>query len=59
MLTIAVTSYLASVAIDAGISVRTVALATGVAMLIPAGAWLWAQRLWNDRAASGEIAEEP
>ena len=49
MLTIAVTSYLASLAVDAGINVRSVALATGVAMLIPAGAWLWAQRLWNER----------
>ena len=50
MLTIAVTSYMASLAVDAGINVRSVALTTGVAMLIPAGAWLWAQRFWNERA---------
>jgi predicted MFS family arabinose efflux permease len=48
MLTIAVTGYLASVAIDAGISVRTVAFFTGVAMLLPVGAWFWALRLWRE-----------
>ena len=48
MLLIAVTGYLASVAIDAGIGVRTVAFSTGVAMLVPAFAWLWAMQLWRD-----------
>ena len=42
------TGYLASVAIDAGISVRTVAFFTGVAMLLPVGAWFWALRLWRE-----------
>jgi MFS family permease len=48
MLLIAVTGYLASVAIDAGAGVRTVAFSTGVAMLVPALAWLWAMRLWRE-----------
>jgi len=48
MLVIAVSGYAASVAIDRGIGVRTVALCTGAAMLAPALAWLWAMRLWRD-----------
>lgn len=47
MLLIAVSGYIASVAIDWGIGVRTVAFFTGVAMLAPALAWLWAMRLWR------------
>nr|ADC35836.1 major facilitator transporter [uncultured bacterium 89] len=50
MLAIATTSYIASLAVDAGVSVRTVALATGIAMLIPAGAWFWALRRWQDNS---------
>jgi hypothetical protein len=48
MLLMAVSGYLASVAIDYGISVRAVAFSTGVAMLVPAFAWLWAMGLWRD-----------
>jgi hypothetical protein len=47
MLLMAASGYLASVAIDHGISVRAVAFSTGVAMLLPASAWLWAMRLWR------------
>jgi len=47
MLVIATSGYLASVAIDRGVGVRTVALWTGGAMLVPALAWLWAMRLWR------------
>jgi predicted MFS family arabinose efflux permease len=50
MLGIAVTSFLASVAIDAGVGVRAVAFCTGVAMLMPALAWFWALRLWREPA---------
>ena len=39
MLTVASSSYIASLAIDAGVLVRTAALAVGCAMLIPALAW--------------------
>ena len=48
MLVIAVSGYVASVAIDHGIAVRTVVLCTGAAMVVPALAWLWAMRLWRD-----------
>jgi predicted MFS family arabinose efflux permease len=47
-LVIAASGYLASVAIDWGVSVRMVALSTGVAMLFPALAWRWAMRLWRE-----------
>jgi hypothetical protein len=47
MLLIAVSGYIASVAIDWGIGVRTAVFFTGVAMLAPALAWLWAMRLWR------------
>jgi hypothetical protein len=54
MLTMAISGTLASVAIDHGVGVRTVAFATGIAMLLPAMAWFWAMRLWrNDRRTSG------
>ena len=35
--------------LNAGVGVRTVAFATGVAMLLPVGAWLWALRLWREK----------
>jgi predicted MFS family arabinose efflux permease len=53
MLVIAVSGYVASVAIDRGIAVRTVALCTGTAMLVPALAWLWTMRLWRNAENSG------
>jgi len=53
MLVLAVASWLAGEAIDAGWAPRTVAVATGVAMLIPVGTWSLALRLWkSDPAAS-------
>jgi len=48
MLLMAVSGYIASVAIDCGIGVRTAAFFTGVAMLVPASVWLWALRLWRE-----------
>lgn len=48
MLTLAITSYAAGRAVDLGIDVRTVALATGIAMLVPIGAWLIAGRAWRE-----------
>jgi hypothetical protein len=53
MLVIAVSGYIASIAIDRGVAVRTVALCTGAAMLVPAMAWLWAMRLWRDAGDAG------
>ncbi|HKW99803.1 MAG TPA: MFS transporter [Bryobacteraceae bacterium] len=49
MLAIAVTSFLAGIAIDAGVGVRVVAFSTGVAMLLPVAAWFWALRLWREK----------
>ncbi|MCU1274254.1 MAG: major facilitator superfamily 1 [Bryobacterales bacterium] len=49
MLTMAISGALASVAIDHGVGVRTVAFSTGLAMLFPAIAWFWALRFWRKR----------
>jgi hypothetical protein len=46
-LTFAVTAYLAGRFLDAGISARTLATGTGIAMVIPAAILAWA--LWNGR----------
>ena len=43
---ISFSSYLAGVSVDAGIPVRTVALITGLVMLVPLTAWLWLTREW-------------
>lgn len=40
-------SYACATLIDLGAPVRTVTLVTGCLGLIPAGLWLWAQRLWS------------
>jgi hypothetical protein len=47
MLTVAISSYVASVAIDHGVPARIWAIATGVSILLPACAWAFAQRLWH------------
>lgn len=46
-LTFAVTAYLAGRFLDAGISARTLAMGTGILMVIPAAMLAWA--LWNSR----------
>jgi len=48
MLTLAISSFAAGRAVDRGIDVRTVAIATGVLMLAPAAAWLIAGRAWRE-----------
>jgi MFS family permease len=48
MLTLAISSYTAGRVVDWGIDVRTVAVATGVVMLLPMGAWLIAGRAWRN-----------
>jgi MFS family permease len=52
MLTVGSTGYFAGVAVDHGLDVRTMALITGGAMLIPAGLWAVAQRFWSVRLAA-------
>ncbi len=49
MLTLAISSFVAGRAVDRGIDVRAVAVATGATMLLPAGAWLIAGRAWRER----------
>ncbi|HTZ97818.1 MAG TPA: MFS transporter [Terriglobales bacterium] len=52
MLTLAVTAYLTGILVDGGINPRTVAIATGFIMLVPAGLWSWAMRMWKPVAAT-------
>ncbi len=47
MLMVAIASWTAGQAIDRGVAPQTVAIATGVAMLIPIVAWGFALRLWR------------
>ena len=47
MFMLAVGAFLAGRFIDAGISERSIATATGLLMLVPAGLWAWAMRLWS------------
>ena len=48
MLVLSIVSFGAGVLHDSGVSVRTLALATGVAMLAPLLLWMVAQRWWNE-----------
>lgn len=47
MLTLAVTAYATGIFVDGGINPRTVAVATGFVMLVPAALWAWALRMWK------------
>ncbi|MBM3776298.1 MAG: MFS transporter [Acidobacteria bacterium] len=47
MLTISTSSYLAGVAVDGGVPVRSFAFYMGLSLLVPAAAWSSAQRLWR------------
>jgi MFS family permease len=51
MLTLSISSFAAGRAVDRGIDVRTVAVVTGVAMVVPIGAWLVAGRAWRESAS--------
>ncbi len=48
MLTMAISSFVAGQAVDRGIDVRTVAVATGVVMLVPIALWVVAGRAWRE-----------
>lgn len=48
MLTLSISSFAAGRAVDQGIDVRTVAIATGAVALVPIGAWLIAGRAWRE-----------
>jgi hypothetical protein len=47
-LTLAVSSLIAGKLVDAGVSVRMVAMGTGAVMLIPAAGWMIAGRAWKE-----------
>jgi len=47
MATLATGAYLTGFLVDRGIEPRTVAIATGLVMLVPASLWAWAMRLWK------------
>ncbi len=47
MATLATVSYAGGVAVDHGMSVRTLALLTGLLMLLPAAAWTQALTMWR------------
>jgi len=47
-LTVSAVSYLAGLAIDLGLGLRTLAGLTGLASLVPGALWLAAQRLWRE-----------
>jgi MFS family permease len=50
MFTLSLASYAAGLASDAGVGIRTVAIASGIVMLLPGAGWLAAQRLWRGEA---------
>jgi MFS family permease len=50
MLTLAAGAYLTGLLLDHGVAPRAVALGTGLVMLLPAVAWAFALRLWNEKS---------
>jgi len=58
MLTIAIGAYLCGVFLDWGFSVRAVAIATGLVMLIPVCLWGLALRLWTPGTAANALQSE-
>jgi MFS family permease len=55
MLVLAGASWIAGLAIDGGVSPRTMAVATGAAMFVPAAMWVAAMRLWRpDKAQASD-----
>src|SRR5271165_1174168 len=50
MFVLAAASWIAGIALDAGISPRAVAVGTGAAMFLPAALWAFALRLWRSKS---------
>jgi MFS family permease len=48
MLLVSISSFLAGQFVDRGIDVRTVAIATGIVMLVPVAGWVVAGRVWRE-----------
>ncbi len=58
MLTIAIGAYVCGSFLDMGISARTLVSATGLVMLVPAGLWAWAMKLWRPRLVQESAAAD-
>jgi MFS family permease len=56
MLMVSISSFAAGQAVDRGIDVRTVAVATGIAMLVPVAAWLVAGRAWEPERRQRDLS---
>lgn len=54
MAAIALTAYVASAMVDAGVALRTLAAYTGAFLVIPAVWWLGMQKLWRKELASSK-----
>jgi MFS family permease len=52
MITLAVGAYVTGMLLDYGVAPRVVALGTGLVMLVPAGGWAFALRLWKTNPAA-------
>ncbi|MGE5204097.1 MAG: hypothetical protein ACM3PW_00670, partial [Chlamydiota bacterium] len=48
-LMMAISTFCAGRILDAGISVRELAVGVGATVMLPAAGWLWAQGLWKGR----------
>lgn len=55
MMMLAITGYLTGVLIDRGVNPRSVAVGTGLLMLVPAGLWARRMRMWKDDPVTAEV----
>jgi MFS family permease len=56
VITMSAVTYLAGIAIDAGLSVQTLSVAVGLGAFLPAAVWLLALRLWRERDSGTRIS---
>jgi MFS family permease len=56
VITMSAVTYLAGIAIDVGLSVRTLSIMVGLSAFLPAVLWLLALRLWRERASGTPIS---
>jgi len=58
MLTIAIGAYVCGAFLDIGISARSLVTATGMVMLLPAGLWAWAMKMWKPLSVQERAAAD-
>ncbi len=56
VITMSAVTYLAGIAIDAGLSVRMLSVAVGLSAFLPAVLWWLALRLWRERGSGTQIS---